>query len=111
MYLAGVSQSGELNRPNTIRPTEPGKTSSAGTGTNESDVGPLVATRRCQRIATTLARAKLARTVTVGAGIALMRSRIFSSTAVVLWVVKTLAAMTDCTGTDAWARAATSSWR
>jgi len=44
MYLAGVSQSGELNRPNTIRPTEPGKTSSAGTGTNESDVGPLVAT-------------------------------------------------------------------
>src|SRR6185436_3627653 len=91
MTLPAVSQSGELNRPNTMRPTAPGKTSSAGTATNEDVVEPLLRICRFHWIVATLARGKLARIVAGVTGIALMRSRIFSSTAVALCVLKTLA--------------------
>ena len=94
MILAGVSQSGESNWPNTIRPTAPGNTSSAGTGRKDDVVEPLLKVCRRHWIAATFALGKSAR-MRAGAGVrALSRSRIFSSTAVALWVVNTLAVTT-----------------
>src|SRR3954466_13153437 len=91
--LAWVSKSGDSNLPKAIVPTAPGKTSSAGTATNESvneaaTVPILVC--RCHWIAPTLARGKLAMIV-ADAGVLLIVSRIFSSTAVALCVLNTLA--------------------
>src|SRR5262252_2938914 len=111
MTLAGVSQSGELNVPKTIRPTEPGNTSSAGKGRKDDVVEPFAPVWRLHWIADTFDRATFAR-IAAGAGVmALMRSRIFSSTAVALCVLNTLAVTMLSGSTPAAAMASSSDLR
>src|SRR5205809_1184043 len=101
MILPAVSQSGELNLPNAIRPT-PGWASRATVGTDTGLSGPVVVVCRLKVIVVRPLTESRGNTVRLppgpirnvaGAGVmALIRSRIFSSTAVALWVVNRLAA-------------------
>src|SRR5262249_49123299 len=103
MILPGVSQSGELNLPKAMRPT-PGCARSAAVGTATGLKVPVVDVWRLNTMVVSPLGENSGNTVRVlpgpsrnvaGAGVmALMRSRIFSSTVVALWVLNTLAATT-----------------
>src|SRR2546430_5080605 len=100
MILPAVSQSGDENLPNAMRPT-PGWASSAKVGTSVGFRGPVVDVCWLNLMVMSPLEESRGKTVRLppgpsrnvaGAGVmALIRSRIFSSPAVALCVVNTLA--------------------
>src|SRR5437660_1184372 len=92
MTCSDVSQSGDAKRPKAIVLTEPGNTSSAGSGKNDTVKLGAVPVWRDHWIADRLVNGNEPRILAGSGTHDLISRRIFSRTAVALCVVKTLAA-------------------